>query len=724
MIVNEQGLSEVMRQACERMIKCIISALSDWRLHSERVSDDHLSLLVEACRLALVTRWPGKHHAYLWKYRVDKVLLNLIIKNSNTLPPQQLLRQELLTVAREGLNADFIVLRPYVWEILGWLAAHCDEDFSPNKHGNENYFDVLMTTACLAFVDSIGRKHQLSQADQCDTSRSTSASKATLMMIYSPCKYLASRARSVLSEILKVHGEEHLKYLLDTINFTSSGDNSRMPHMFQITINMMGLTCYSALPQFSRHLMECRGIITLLAFLHWWLNNRVHIEKMSLACHLHATGEERNCCVTGIEDWGGTEIPLLLALWSLSELINHCGFEGIQVDIFAGENIYNKKQIIKHLQDICIGTGSSGLRWYISYFLSFLGFYGFPSKLGERIQLALGEKENADLKLVHRDGEPLSVHNVILLVRSPSLLPPQEAHFQKGASECSSVTQETGKGIKLPKEITLSAKVDHQALVKLLDFIYSGYLQSEDDLVRKLKIFSRHCNLQPLSQLLSRKRPNWGAPFPSFDLSPALGPSGHLSSDIILEAKSSIKTDWACSWCSLLAPHLHAHRIILWTSCEYLRALFQSGMQESCSQTLKVPVSWEALAKLVVWFYSGDLPKPISGCLWDNMDLDEKLCELQPYMELCWLAEFWFLDLIQEECFCLITDCLDTKWELSIKIIQIAANFSLWRLAEIAADYMAPFYPDLRKSGALDSLDEELVDMVRTAFVELIQEVH
>ena len=66
------------------------------------------------------------------------------------------------------------------------------------------------------------------------------------------------------------------------------------------------------------------------------------------------------------------------------------------------------------------------------------------------------------------------------------------------------------------------------------------------------------------------------------------------------------------------------------------------------SQTIKVPISWEAMVKLVDWCYSGELPSPPSGCLWEKIDTEEKLRELKPYVELCWLAEFWLLEEVHE----------------------------------------------------------------------------
>ncbi|KAL9383071.1 hypothetical protein Peur_023394 [Populus x canadensis] len=64
-----------------------------------------------------------------------------------------------------------------------------------------------------------------------------------------------------------------------------------------------------------------------------------------------------------------------------------------------------------------------------------------------------------------------------------------------------------------------------------------------------------------------------------------------------------------------------------------------------------------------------------------------------------------------------------STWEhLSTKIINIASEFSPWKLAEVAAIYLTPFYRQLCHSGDLGALNEELVDMIRDASVQLSQE--
>ena len=122
------------------------------------------------------------------------------------------------------------------------------------------------------------------------------------------------------------------------------------------------------------------------------------------------------------------------------------------------------------------------------------------------------------------------------------------------------------------------------------------------------------------------------------------------------------------------------------------------------------------------WFYSDDLPNPPSGCMWDNMDDEEKLFNLQPYVELCWLAEFWILENIQEACWDVIMSCLDSSSQLPIKIIKMAYNHSLWKLVDVAANLMAPSYRQLQNSGELEEFDDALVHLIYSASIQLNQE--
>lgn len=142
----------------------------------------------------------------------------------------------------------------------------------------------------------------------------------------------------------------------------------------------------------------------------------------------------------------------------------------------------------------------------------------------------------------------------------------------------------------------------------------------------------------------------------------------------------------------------------------------------SLSQVLKVPISWDALVKLVRWLYSFELSKPATGCLWNGMASEEKIRQLEPYIELSWLAEYWLLEDLYDTCSEVVIYGLESDREISVHILKIAAGLSQWKLAEIATEYAAPSYRQLCESGELEGLDEAIVEMLRAASVRFWQE--
>ncbi|XP_050368318.1 BTB/POZ domain-containing protein At1g04390 isoform X2 [Argentina anserina] len=717
--INEQKCLQLMNLSCQPIIKAIISGMSDWSSHSRKVTKDQMSLLVEACRLALISRWAGEHHIYFWKQKIDKILLDLLLeKFHNDSYEDSISLEEQIVIAKEGLSANYLLsLRSYVWDILGWLAIHCGEDFNPET---EFHLNILIACACLTFVEAIQRWHKIYENDIAGTFRSESATRAVLMMIYSPCKYIASKSRFILSEILKPKGLEYLNILLRFLDNLSSG-NFAIPDKLQIIIYLMGFICYSGLEEYEVWIIKQKGVKTLFAFMRWCLSNHFQVERLNFAPHLHNMFHENICC-SGSREWEGNDILLLYSLLGLAELIKHSGCVGNDLDRIAGKNTLDhiEAELVIKLQDICNNNCTPGVQWFATYVLSYFGFYGFPSNLMKRIGKAINDKDSADLQFILTSGECFSVHGVVVAIQCPSLLPPEKL-LPSEISDNSSVTGSMEVTKDFQKDIRLSAHVDRQAFAMLLEYIYLGYLQAGEELVEKLRTLAKCCNLRPLLRMLCRKPPKWGATFPSPDLSAALGPSGQRFSDLILEAKETKLLDWTCGVCSLSMPHMHVHKVVLSASCDYLRALFRSGMQESTSQVIKVSISWEAMVKLVDYFYSGNLPKPPLGCIWNNMSSEEKIDEVQPYVELFWLSEFWIMEDVQEACSDVIVSCLDSARQLAIKILQIAANLSLWNLAEVAAAYMAPLYRQLCDSGELETLDEVLAEMVRVASVRFSQ---
>ncbi|RVX02940.1 BTB/POZ domain-containing protein [Vitis vinifera] len=383
------------------------------------------------------------------------------------------------------------------------------------------------------------------------------------------------------------------------------------------------------------------------------------------------------------------------AFWSvggLAELIHNSGPMRNHPDLFCGQMEYTEAQFINKLQEICSDTSIPGLRWYAAYLLSYFGVYGFPSRLGKRIGNAFGEKENADMQLILKNGESLSIHVLFLW---------SNVHHCCRLWSCLLIREVLMVLQRRPFEV--------------------------------IEKFAKHCKLQPLLQMLHRNRPKWGMAFPGLDLALALNSDGHtfstslslasqwkfninnflgiscsgdlhsvtrvgrllcsdssnssgrrcsgsskirdgiedflVSWDVALEAEATEVMQWTCKFCPVLVPHMHVHKVILWSSCDYFRAMFRSGMQESRSPFIKVPVSWEALVKLVDWLYSDKLPTLVTGCLWDNMDERKKL----------------------QSC--------NRTWSF------------------VGLQTIGPSYSRLRLTGEIEKLDKDLADMVRVASV-------
>uniref|UniRef100_A0A9I9CYQ0 At1g04390 ARM repeat domain-containing protein n=1 Tax=Cucumis melo TaxID=3656 RepID=A0A9I9CYQ0_CUCME len=453
---------------------------------------------------------------------------------------------------------------------------------------------------------------------------------------------------------------------------------------------------------------ECRKAI--VSFVKWCLSNEVHFDRVSYSPHLHFNFHERACCQGPSKEWEGRDVLLLYSFVGLAELIQLGSLTNERDTSFLSIG-FTEDELISQLQDICSGCYAPGLKWYAAHILSLLGFYGFPSKFGNKIGRALEGCAYSDIRFIHTNGKSLNVHGVILAARCASLLPPNWLPVNEKDPNYSSFTDKNSS-VKTQKEVCLSSHVDDDAMAKLLEYVYRGYLQAGEELAKKLRSLAKHCRIQTLVHILCRRRPKWGTPFPIFNLVAALGPVGHHFS--VEHHRVGPLTVEANKLVSLFGQRERHH---------LGGKINQADELEIHSEIIKVPVSWEAMVKLVEWFYSDKLPDPPSECLWHNMDDQEKMNELQSYVELCWLAEFWFLEDLQEVCLNLIVACLEIAHHLSVSVLQMAGDFSLWKLAEIAADFIAPLYSQLRNCGDLEALDERLLSMIRAASIRLSQEV-
>ncbi|CBI21780.3 unnamed protein product, partial [Vitis vinifera] len=74
--MSEQRCSKMLRFCCEPIVQAIIGALREFNLLFEDITQDTISMAVEAGCLALITHWAGKHHIYFWKLEIGEVLFD------------------------------------------------------------------------------------------------------------------------------------------------------------------------------------------------------------------------------------------------------------------------------------------------------------------------------------------------------------------------------------------------------------------------------------------------------------------------------------------------------------------------------------------------------------------------------------------------------------------------------------------------------------------------
>ncbi|XP_074591044.1 BTB/POZ domain-containing protein At1g04390 isoform X1 [Curcuma longa] len=707
----------------EPLVQGIIGSMSGWKSScSKKVPTNQLPLVLESCRAALLTRWAGKHHSFFWKHEIDRVLLDVLLGDFIVIQQAKvaLSSDELVAIIYDN-SAD---TRPFVWDILGNLAVHCEESFISKTSGALCYLDFLISCAC-SVARVLMQKGYGSLSSYMNELEPVS--RAVVLMVFSPCKYIASQARYHLSETLRPFGYASLEYVLASLKLNAVGDISLVSDSLHTITNLISLACYSTLPKYHLIIANRDGITSLSSIIKICLNSNLHITRSSNAFHLQNRYCGRECCWSNVEDLEGEEVILFYSLLALSQLIRSsniaCKNHKVALGEFGSCHVCencNAYDLIRGLQCILSHSFGSGTKWYAACILSFSGFYGSPSKLGQRMAKAIDENELADTNLKLSSGQSLLVHAPIILARCPFLL---SKSILKNAEDNECVDQ-TGKHHhgKLRHEIQISDRVDNGSLLKLLEYVYTGLIQVDDNLTKPLKVLAKCCSLESLYDMLSRKLPKWGARFPSYNLSEALKTTGDQFSDIILEAKPMEGIAWNCSTCQSSTPHLHTHKIILSISCDYLRALFHSGMHDSYSKIIKVPVGWKALTKLVRWFYSGDLPNLNPDCLWNHLDPELQLEELKSYVELCSLAQFWCLEEVEEESFKALVPCISSLRVPSIELIRFAASLNQHKIVDAVVAGVASLYPKLREGGELEDLEEELVDLLRLQYVRYSQQ--
>ncbi|KAF8687337.1 hypothetical protein HU200_043020 [Digitaria exilis] len=700
---SSRGFDQLMTSHYLPIVEGIIDAMSEI---------EEKSLVTEGCRTALLAlRYSGNHHRCFWSHSIDEVLYKILAGNcsSEHQTHQMLCHGDLF-------NKNFKdIMNPYVWDILGYLAVHCNKEYLPVRRRQHSSLQALISCACSLATDLPQKNSSMkfSREDQ------EPALRAVLMMLLSPSQYIFSEASSKFLEVVLPLGDKYMNILMSSLESNVTRNLTASFDCVKIMTSLMNLACLLIVQ--SNHSLNERNVIRVLStVIMECLHDRLYTTRSNIASHLEFCFDGGSCCYIN-EEWEGENVILFYGLMVLYNLLRRVDFVCIHCTKNLDAGIvchdcreYYSEGFFRVLEHALCQNLSPGPKCYIAHILSLFGPCGFPSKLGAKMRSALCDSELVDVELLLAEGESLSAHAAILSARCPKLLPSEKSLVHDGK-----MTDEWSR--RSLYHVRMSDRVDSHALKKVLEYVYTGFVTVDADIVKPVKTLAKYCYLKSLQEMLQKEQPRWNSNCPKYDLTAAVESAQDSFSDIILESQSKDKMDCLRSSCELSTPHVHGHKIVLIMNSDYLRALFRSGMHESFSEAIKVPVGWQALDKLVKWFYSGELPRIAPDCRWKNMSSEEQLSHLKAYAELSSLAEFWFLEGVKEESLDVVTSCLNSSTNASVEFISFAANLGQWELVEATIGSVAHLYPRLRDSGQLERLDEDVLNMLRTEYVRYSQ---
>ncbi|CAN6193545.1 unnamed protein product [Urochloa humidicola] len=699
---SSRAYSQLMTSHYLPIVQGIIDAMSEV---------DEKSLVTEGCRTALLAlRYSGNHHRCFWSNSIDEELYKILAGSCSSKHQTHkiLCHGELFNKGSKDIT------NPYVWDILGYLAVHCNDDYLSLRKRQNNFLQALISCACSLSTDLTQKNRSLKFSRE----EQEPALRAVLMMLLSPSQYIFSEASSKFLEVLPL-GDEYMNVLMSSLESNVTRSLTASFDCVKIMTSLMNLACL-VIVQANHGLNERNAIGVLSTIIKECLHSRLYITRLNSASHMQFCFDGGSCCYL-TEEWEGENVILFYGLTVLYNVLRRVSFvcihckKNLDVGIVCHDcREYHNESFIRVLEHALCQNLSPGPKSYIAHIMSLFGPCGFPSKLGGKMRSALCDNELVDLELLLADDGSLSAHAAILSARCPKLLPSRKSRVSDGK-----MTDEWSR--RSLYHVRMSNRVDSHALKKILEYAYTGFVTVDADIVKPVKILAKYCHLKSLQDMLQKEQPRWNSDCSRYDLTAAVEPAEDSFSDIILEAQSSEKIDCRHGSCELSTPHIHSHKIVLSMSCEYFRALFQSGMHESFAETIRVPVGREALDKLVHWFYSGELPRIAPDCRWKNMSAEEQLSHLKSYAELSSLAEFWFLEGVKEESLEVVTSCLNSSTDASLEFISFAANLGQWELVDAAIISVAHLYPRMRDSGQLEQLDEDVLNMLRTEYVRYSQ---
>ncbi|OAE29979.1 hypothetical protein AXG93_669s1280 [Marchantia polymorpha subsp. ruderalis] len=727
-------------------------------------------LIVEAAHTtSSILSWPGTQHSLFLNGGIEELLLLVLSgvqnkgdKKSGANDEEKMTEYASSTVERRSrANKLSPTLRPLLWEILGWLGAHhcvdLESSSSPAKNEPAKLNNKLIELACASWLRALCKRGQSPvwfemehkqeggtvfhvKDEPVNSLEVVQICKAVLLLLSSPSQVISSQMRMCLETTLTSHGLDWLPTLVKT---TALGVSKTVKlHHVQSMTNLLAVACVSWVEVCRDQLLKLEILRVILGIIQGQTDS-VDQGKMERLSAMRDSFATKACCVDS-ESWEGNDCVLFTALWALPKLLQGSDWakkirESMSEEIVdtANWSKFEDGDFVHMLSKLAGDrTRAEGVRWWSACSLSCFGVYGFPSKVGQDVKMSFDDPLLADVIFVLGDGSRLAAHGVVLASRCETLLPAElqvkvcenlGTAGSRGDSDSHHLREMEGADLvselrSTPAEIHVSPRLSSKVLKIILEYVYAGIVCIPYALVADTKLVAKRCRLEPLTSLLQGKSPIWGKPSAPFDLSPALGIKGHSLADVLLRAAKPLGGSWTEKELGALSDYVPAHRFILSARCQYFQALFRSGMRDSTQKVLEMQASKISISKLLHYLYSGASKAEAVNCSWTNLDFKAQLEYLQSLLELADLAGQWLMDELQQTTCALIGMYLKSNVLLCPPVMSLAFSGQLWMLVETCAACLAPEYVQLRNSGALDNLNDELTDFVRAAHVKLFRE--
>lgn len=714
-------------------------------------------VVVEAAHTtSVILRWAGEHHNIVLGLGIFKFLfLQLTLGEKNFATNLKIWEgdsQEKLDVEWKSRGAGKVTssLRSRLWEIVGCLAAHSRLSTTKEVLSAGPGLGGITVFACATLLRALHRSGHVSHTDDRTPVAANGSGqeqhisgqellqicKTMFFLLASPSQDIATPTKASMETAMKFQDQAWLPRLVESLALGHTGSSLVKPESVQTATNLLALACFSYFPECRELLPQERTLDVLMAIVKIYGERALEKTAQVSMCsakwsivHQRAGIAAKTCCEEITEDWEGSDNVLIASLCAFTKLaqgsdrarhVSKSLQTGRLTEASCSEGFHG--DILSLLWKLAeCTTVAAGVRCWAASGLACFNIYGFPSLLGRHICQILDESLFPDIVFVLKDGSRVLAHGVVLAVQCPSVLPEDLLRKEKKTL-----------GDAVGYEVQLSRMISSRSFKALLEYAYSGVVHLDLEEVDELKVLSKGCGLDSLTNLLHGRVPLWGLPPASCNLASALESSGYPFADIILRGKlrgEAVGEAIPCileESCREICTHVHGHRAVLSARCDYYRGLFCSGMRESTAEAIDVDISQQSLRTLLLFWYIGKLVRLTEAtgwCAWNNLETSEQTLYLQSLIELAQFSGQHLMTDLQNECNLLVLQHIEgVNVHLGPFVITHAAKCAQWELVSSCATSLAPAYPRLRDIGALEILDEGFRDLLRAAHVQFFSQ--